>query len=238
MSATFVVPWDGFRYTPSEEDKLVLATAIYGETRGEHSEKEWARMLWTWTNRFMLKVNRPWPTLANLVLNHSQPVNPKWRSNGLFCSPGGKYYGKPNCSPARLAWRSKMDTIIASSNWGAIPAGIRKVTQDFVDGKIQEPRTNDGSPMVDFAVTVGAKKHGTQYEPGGNYFLSYQQVQGTGYMASFIKDHVIVEGGAIGVGGSVPSELPPGVKALLALPLGYLLFKVGELVYEKLIRRK
>jgi len=230
MSATFLVPSDGFRYTPSEEDKIILAAAIYGETRGEHSEDEWKRMLWTWFNRFALKVNRPWGSLGALAMAHSQPINPKWRSNGTFCKLGGRYHGKPNCSSARLSWRNKMANIIAGHKWESIPFKIRAVVQDFVDGKIPEPKTNDGSPMVDFAVTPGAKRHGTQYEDGGNYFLSYKQVQGTSYMSSFIKEHAIIEGYKATVEDDGWSA---GLMTLLALPAGYVLYKIFERVFGK-----
>jgi len=239
MSATFIVPWDEFTYTPSDEDLIYLATALYGETRGNHSEEEWGRMCWTWFNRFMLKTNRPWPTLSSLIKNHSQPVNPKWRADGTFCKVGGKYHGKDNCSKNKLAWRRKMANIIASGDLSKVPSDISDVAIDFVDGKIPEPETDDGSALVDFASTPGAKKHGTQYESKGNHFLSYDQVQGTNYTSSFINDHVQVTGGGA---QKMPGPLSKGdndiLAILLSLPLGVVLAKLGVALYKKYFKGK
>ena len=117
MVAVFRSVYDEFDYVPTDEDIIWAGVALYGETRGGHSQEEWARILWTWMNRFMLHTPRPnvWPTLANLVKNHSQPVNPKWRLGGSRC-PAITTSG--NCTEDRLMWRDQMAQLIGDG-WSA-----------------------------------------------------------------------------------------------------------------------
>ena len=196
MVATFRVPYDDFDYVPSDEDIIWAAVALYGETRGHHSEAEWGRILWTWMNRFMLHVPRPrvWPTLADLIKHHSQPVNPKWRLGGSRC-PVETASG--NCTGPRLRWRRKMADLIGMgwSGLEQLPAGLADFTLRFFNGEVPQELGNGGLPMVDFGVTAAGKKHGTRYESGANYFLTSLQSQAAGLLSNFLMEEVVVVGG-------------------------------------------
>lgn len=190
----FVATFDDWEYAPDDYDILVAGVALYGETRGYHSSDEWVRMLWTWMNRFMLHDPRPrvWPTLADLVEAHSQPVNPLWREGGSRCPypvPGG------NCDPERLTWRANMADLISQGFQGldALPAEQYSVVSSFFDGFVSQPETVDGSPLVDFGMTSAAKKHGTRYEPRGNYYLTREQVKNTKLVSNFMGGTVVPE---------------------------------------------
>jgi len=227
-TATFTVPSDGWSYRPSQRDAIVLMAALYGETRGGHSRQEWIRMLWTWMNRFALKTNRPWSSLAELVMAHSQPVNPKWRAGGSFCGPGGKYHGDQRyCSSAQLAWRAKMASIIESEDWSKVPTDIAATVRSFVDGEIPEPETVDGYALIDFGATKAAKRHGTQYEDGGNWYLTILQAKSSPLASSFILDHVVTDThGDEGGDGGDDGDWSSGLLTLLALPAGYYIYKL------------
>lgn len=197
MLATFVATFDGWEYVPDDEDAIWLGVGLYGETRGGSSAAEWQRILWTWMNRFMLHGPRPrvWPSVAHLVAAHSQPVNPKWREGGKYCpapEPG------TNCSPSRLRWRAKMASLIDDGFAGldGIPADQFAYLLEFLSGNVPQPDTVDGTPLLDFGMTLPARRFGTKYEEGGNYFLTRRQLQETNLVKDFMGGTVESIGGS------------------------------------------
>ncbi len=93
-----------FRYQLTPEDVLWAARAAVFEG-GEPAD-----VLWTLTQRFVL-LRSSYPTFTQFVRAFSQPINPIWAADGTMCAPGGKYAGKPECSPERLARRARASTI-------------------------------------------------------------------------------------------------------------------------------
>lgn len=101
----------GFRYALTLNDVLWAARmAVYegGESPGD--------VLWTVTQRmvwFAEEQRTSFSSFASLAQAFSQPINPKWRRDGEFCLPGGKYHGKDNCAESRLRRRDEA----ASATW-------------------------------------------------------------------------------------------------------------------------
>lgn len=96
-----ILTGDGLRYQLTSSDLLWLARAADGEG-GDPADT-----IWTWIQRFALPNFRArYPTLAQLVQAHSQPVNPAWRADGRFCRPGGAYADSSSCSTSRLERRA------------------------------------------------------------------------------------------------------------------------------------
>jgi len=89
-----VVAKDGWRYTFAPKDARWAIAALYGESESAGAGPEGDVVLWTWLQRMFLYRNNhdmrrrdgyvlPWPhSYADIVLSHSQPVNPYWRHRG------------------------------------------------------------------------------------------------------------------------------------------------------------
>ena len=85
---------DGWRYTFGPRDFRWALAALYGESESSGAGPDGDAVLWSWASRqFLYRNNRemrrrdgyilPWPhTYADIVLSHSQPVNPYWRRRG------------------------------------------------------------------------------------------------------------------------------------------------------------
>lgn len=193
MQPKFIAEFDGWEYEITGEDLLYLAVGLYGETRAHHSRDEWARILWTWLNRFMLHGARGkvFKSLAYLIKYHSQPVNPKWRLGGEKCPQVGA--PDSDCAQTRLNWRAKMEGYLNAGYEGfrSLPQEIQDFTLSFARGCVPEPQTIDGSPLVDFAATAFAKKYGTGYESGANWFITRNQWLNAGQTMPFVQGRVI-----------------------------------------------
>lgn len=122
-------PW----YTITDEDKLWLARMIRWESSDWEDRKA---QLWTIVQRFVLRGKKYEKTLAELVQNFSQPVNPKWAPGGEYCSPGGKYVADPGCAPARLERRAKMRETGWSRSQLVAELGL---VEEFAQGYISNP---------------------------------------------------------------------------------------------------
>lgn len=219
MTTVFRTTWDKFEYQPTDNDVLWASTALYGETRGGGGEAEWGRILWTWMNRFMLHTPRPrvWPTLANLIKNHSQAVNPKWRLGGSRCLTSNCSSG---CTPPQLEWRNQMADILEMNGEG-IPTTQQEFVGRFFDGHVPPPSTVDGTPLLDFGVTSIAKQHGTRYG-SSNYFLTRHQLMLSPLIHNFQEGTVQVEGG-------VEDDMDTDATSCIAA--GLFLLAAGGLMY-------
>lgn len=83
-------------YTLTPEDKLWMARMLRGEGT------DWAAQLWTIAQRYVYRAERYEDSVAELVLEFSQPVDEQWTRTGSACRPGGTHDGTEACSPARL----------------------------------------------------------------------------------------------------------------------------------------
>jgi hypothetical protein len=120
----------GWSYTLTESDKLWAARMCQYE--GGNA----ADVLWTMTQAYaQAGIHRRYPTFAEFIQSYSQPINPKWRRDGLFCRAGGRYAGQDNCSERRLATR---DTA-ASLPWSGVRASIKSAVSAWFDGTLPNP---------------------------------------------------------------------------------------------------
>lgn len=101
--AVWIKTSDGWSYRITGMDLLWLGRAAQGESGDP------ASTIWTWMQRYSLPAFRAqYPTLASLVVAHSQPVNPAWTRTGRFCAPGGTYADRDQCSEERLVRRDRL----------------------------------------------------------------------------------------------------------------------------------
>lgn len=98
-------------YTLTSDDKLWLARMMVGEGADLEDRKA---QLWTIAQRFVFRAKRYERTIVKLVQNFSQPVDPEWRRDGVFCRPGGEYAGTAHCSEAKLDRRERYATLTRS----------------------------------------------------------------------------------------------------------------------------
>lgn len=137
--AVWIKTSDGWSYRITGMDLLWLGRAAQGESGDP------ASTIWTWMQRYSLPAFRAqYPTLASLVVAHSQPVNPAWTRTGRFCAPGGAYAGRDNCSEERLARRDRLRSLprselnapvlgaLAQLEAGTLPNPVERAI-DFAD---------------------------------------------------------------------------------------------------------
>jgi len=134
----------GKKYTISETDALWLARMVVGEGGTSASERKKQALLWAILQRYMLQKGfRAWRSLAAVTRAFSQPINPIW--DGIrdaldagqtdMCAPGGKYYGKPECSQTRLDRRKHVTAL----SWSQIPKHIQESVRLFQRGELPYP---------------------------------------------------------------------------------------------------
>jgi len=81
-------------YILTENDKL-WAARMCAREGGDPAD-----VLWTMTQAFAgFRIRRPTSrsTFTEFIQGYSQPINPKWRRDGLFCRPGGSHAMDTNC---------------------------------------------------------------------------------------------------------------------------------------------
>ena len=150
----------GWSYEITEDDFLWMARAASGEGEPAH-------VIWTWMQRYASGSNNgignfrsSYPTLMDMVLAHSQPVNPKWRRDGEFCKPGGRYAGTARCAPNLLDRRDHM----ASLTWDQIPANVKSAINALRQANLPNPVPR----AVDFAdETVAAAYVSRNHDTNG-----------------------------------------------------------------------
>jgi hypothetical protein len=130
-----IVALNGYRYQITPTDVLWLARSV------QYEGGNYLATAWTYAQRQVLY--RRTGSLAELVLGHSQPVNPKWRRDGEFCRPGGRYHGSDRCSERSLDRRDEA----ANLPWASIRAEIRSIVVRWALGET----TNPAPRATDFA---------------------------------------------------------------------------------------
>jgi len=134
-----IVASDGWSYQLTPDDLLWLARSVEFEGGTNPSA-----VIWTYAQRLALPgFRRQYPSLASLVRAHSQPVNPKWARDGIFCKPGGSHAGKPECSEAKLTRRDRAQSI----PWSELSAKTRSLVTKFTHAELPNPVPRS----VDFA---------------------------------------------------------------------------------------
>jgi hypothetical protein len=157
---TAVNSGSGFQYTFTNTDIAWLARSLHGEGGAGVSRTKASALAWTMFNRFMLNPRHFGTTSFWVFLQgFSQPVNPKWRSDGQFCRVGGKYHASEYCSLKKL---SRRDNVA----FGQIPKTCLKYAEEMAVGALEQP----SKTYVDFASYKGMSKYGDNV--GGDNFLT------------------------------------------------------------------
>jgi hypothetical protein len=100
-------------------------------------------------NRFMLVYHSSFQSFWRMILDFSQPVNPKWRRDGLFCKVGGRYHNNDLCSPQKLARRDRLA-------FGPITQPQLGFAEELAVGTLEAPT----KVYVNFGGTAYGKAHG------------------------------------------------------------------------------
>lgn len=117
----------GYRYQITPTDLLWLARSVQYEGGNELATA------WTYAQR-QADRRRTGP-LYELVLGHSQPVNPIWRRTGSKCAPGAPSHGTDACSERRLAIRDEA----ANLPWDEVRESIRTLVTRWARGETTNP---------------------------------------------------------------------------------------------------
>jgi hypothetical protein len=143
MFAKIVAP--GFSYQLTPTDILWAGRMADGERDADAK-----LVLWTMAQRFAGLQRRG--SFTRFIQAYSQPINPKWRRDGVCCAQGAtgcparrsrNFYGEDDCSPRRLANRDRF----ASLPWDQLPAGVRRDVLAWAKAKVPNPAPH----AVDFA---------------------------------------------------------------------------------------
>jgi hypothetical protein len=163
---------DGFSYTLTDRDRDYLVVSAKHE-----GEADPADIFWTYAQRLSLPQFRRWK-LGDVVKFHSQPVNPRWRRDGEFCKPGGRYHGDDRyCRESQLRVRDSNFRDV-QNGWEAYRSKQPEVVQRLIDweaGLIP----NSVTRAVDFAAQNVAQGYVSR-NPGSqiiyrksNWFVGY-----------------------------------------------------------------
>ncbi len=208
MPAIFRGPKKG--YTLTDTDIEWLARSMWGEASNKNGR---IAVAWSHINRFLL-INYRWMqagwSFTRYMQSHSQPINPQWRRDGKFCRPGGKYYGRKECSESLLKRRDKFQK-------GPIPSHIMALAIEFADGKYPSPFSE---PTYDFAacwLTEKQRRPNRGIELGGNCHLPYSALKPS-ETGAVIPGEVRVEG----LSGLPPREITIPFVGVLLTGLGAL----------------
>lgn len=215
-------PTVGYKFT--DTDVEWLARSMWGEEEADDIEGKIA-VAWTHINRFLL-VNYKWRQegwpFYKYVQGHSQPINPAWRRDGRFCRPGGKYHGSPKyCSEAQLRKRDKFQTSPVPQKW-------LDLAERFANGEIPNPFDE---PTYDFAADWLVRRQNRPCDgiimgkAPYNAHLTYECLKPDE------KEDVI--SGEVKIDAAVSDLIPKGAAVILALPVGYVLYRILERIYEK-----
>jgi hypothetical protein len=159
-----------------DDELLTVARGVVGEGGEGVSETTAASYLWAIMNRCLLYSGAD-ISYADMWRAFSQPINPKWRRDGVFCLPGGKGYGAESCSEAKLARRDRINAM----DWSDIPASVTRWVLDFQAGYLPSPVEVWGSQKMTnwaSASTNTPKKFPWGMEIGGEWFFEDKGTRG------------------------------------------------------------
>lgn len=117
---------NGWTYQITPEDVIWLARSV------QHEVGNYAATAWTYAQRLAMVRGS---SLRNLVMAHSQPINPIWRRDGSKCRPGGPYHGRDECAERRLVARDRA----AAMPWSEIRPQVREIVVKFVTARLPNP---------------------------------------------------------------------------------------------------
>ena len=174
MAALYRGPKKGYRLTA--EDRLTLATALWGENGRTMTEREAGAVAWSMMMRYLL-VRYRWMTegwnFSRFMRSFSQPINPIWLDpNGAKCQ---KY--PAHCTASKIARRRMLQSLTWSDVQRKSPDAA-KYAQAFVDGNLMNPFAAE--PVYDFSACSLIRKQnrpGDGINIGNNCFLRMQDLR-------------------------------------------------------------
>ena len=222
MAVVYRGPHRGIKLT--DNDVLWLARAFVGEA-GSHLDREEASALfWCWMDRLML-VNAKWSQegwgFSRFIRAHSQPINPLWLD-----PHGEKCQKHPEaCTPAKLKRRRGIQSLMPDD---LRAMGAWDLAVEAQEGGLERVIPE---PIYDFAscsLTSKQNRPSPGVNIGGNCFLTYVSLTD--------KEKARVLEGDVEISGSATDQISKGAAALLALPVGYVLYRIAEKLYDKYFR--
>lgn len=109
----------------TSEDIVTLARSIRTE-----SMRDRQALAWCYAQRYVLLRMRGWSgSFSDMVTAHSQPINPKWFPDGIYCRPGGQYHGEQPCRNAGAR------PGFASYPWSRIEPELKEFLSDWSSGR-------------------------------------------------------------------------------------------------------
>ncbi|MCA9604912.1 MAG: hypothetical protein KC619_04935 [Myxococcales bacterium] len=131
-----------WRYPLTDRDVLWAGRMVQGETNARAGRADDAlAVLWTMTQLFSPagqegKYGRQrFGDFTSLIRAYSQPINPLWLGDGMFCRPGGRAAGTEACAADRLARRARLQ----QTPWRELDAELRQVVLDWAAGRTNNP---------------------------------------------------------------------------------------------------
>jgi len=167
--ATYKGPAGELRLT--EKDRLLAARGILGEGDKNPSDEVMRAYLWAIMRRCLIRGTVI--GYGTMWQQFSQPINPAWRADGVFCRPGGLYHGKDECDKKLLDRRAR----IAATPWEAIPLKIRNAVDQFARGELPPSMTERLMPAGSNRLSNWASYKGVRerfpwgVEIAGEWFL-------------------------------------------------------------------
>lgn len=195
---------NGYSYQITPDDVIWLARSV------QHESGNYAATAWTYAQRMVMARSQ---NLVRMLQGHSQPINPKWRRDGEFCRPGGRYHGRDECSERRLEARDQAATM----PWSRIRPEVREVVVKFVTGQLPNPVPRAAN-FANAPVTQGYLERNPQSRVvlrDGNWYITEAATN------SWPDDFVTITGG----GGSTMALAAGLIGALIGAVVAYRRFR-------------
>lgn len=149
-----IVTQDGWEYRITTRDR------IWAGRMAEHEGSRKAASLWCMTWYFARRKHR-FRTFADALLAYSQPINPRWRRDGVFCRPGGEWHGTDYCSEVRLQRRDRAQQL----SWGELSPETRRAVEKWMSGQLKNP-----VPRAMQFAAPGVARRWMERNPGSRVF--------------------------------------------------------------------
>ena len=125
---------DGRKIRLTHTDILWAARLLDGEVGANHPVHA-AAVLWTMVQRVAFYPEHGKKGLSTFFRNFSQPINPRWTKEGLFCRKGGEFSSHWMCRGDRPKDRAKLQ----ATPWKLISEGSRLSALRFAHGLLDNP---------------------------------------------------------------------------------------------------
>lgn len=211
MTSGLITTSDGWRYQITPEDLVMLGVSMQYEGGTKPSAT-----LWTYAQRLAAYRSG---SMRTLVQNHSQPVNPRWRRDGICCAPEGTFPAGQRCNEHRVTYHGyttssgdtpcSADKLARRAEAAAITRldQLRPATRDLLLRWASGTVANPAPRAIDFAA-AGLSQRFIANNPGsyavlkaGNWYLVEPRSKNwpAGYVSVAGMNAVESGGGGIGL---------------------------------------